>query len=271
VFENIAFGLRLKGIPRLKINQAVAEMAAFLEIGPLLQRRPNRLSGGERQRVALARALVMEPFVLLLDEPLSALDRATRDRIQRELKRIHTELRVTIIHITHDVTEAFFLADRLALMKDGQILQEGPPEEVCRRPRNQSVAELVGIENMLAATVENNRLLTALGEVHMPDLAYGASDLPPRISLTLPASSVELFPAGDPKDYLWQANLRISEIHHLNGTGMLALVLVHEGGDSLKTYLSPREAQALAPSLSVGLSLPVGLLAKGAHWVPREV
>jgi ABC-type Fe3+/spermidine/putrescine transport system ATPase subunit len=271
VFENIAFGLRLKGVPRLKINQVVSEMAAFLEIGALIKRRPNRLSGGERQRVALARALVMEPFVLLLDEPLSALDRATRSRIQRELKRIHTELGVTIIHITHDVSEAFFLADRLAVMKDGQILQEGSPEEVCRRPQSQSVAELVGLENMLAATVENSRLLTALGEIHLPQLAAGVSDLPQQVCLTLPGSSVELFPAGAPEDYLWQGSLKISEIRQMNGTGMLALVLVHEGGDSLKTYLSPREAAALAPSFSVGASVPVGLLGKGAHWVPSEV
>ena len=270
VFENIAFGLRLKGISRLKIHQAVAEMAAFLEIEPLLKRRPNRLSGGERQRAALARALVMEPLVLLLDEPLSALDMATRSRLQRELKRIHTELGVTIIHITHDVNEAFFLADRLAVMKDGRILQEGPPEEVCRRPRNQSVAELMGIENMLAATVENSRLVTAMGAIHLPQLAAGLSDLPPRVCLTLPGSSVELFPAGNPEDYLWQGSMRIAEIHQMNGTGMLALVLVHDGGDSLKTYLSPREAAALAASLSVGLSVPVGLLGKGAHWVPQE-
>ena len=91
VFDNIAFGLRLKGSPGRKIKKAVEEMAAFLEIGHLLKRRPNRLSGGERQRTALARALVMEPYVLLLDEPLSALDSASRIRIRHELKRIHTE------------------------------------------------------------------------------------------------------------------------------------------------------------------------------------
>jgi len=126
-------------------------------------------------------------------------------------------------------------------------LQEAPPEEVCRRPQSQSVAELVGIENMLAATVENNRLVTALEEIHLPQRATGVNDLPPRVSLTLPASSLELFPAGNPEDYLWQGNLRIAEIHQLNGTGMLALTLVHAGGDTLKTYLSPREGQALIP------------------------
>ena len=180
----------------------------------------------------------MEPLVLLLDEPLSALDMATRSRLQRELKRIHTELGVTIVHITHDVNEAFFLADRLAVMKDGRILQEGPPGEVCRRPCNQSVAELMGIENMLAATVANSRLVTSMGASIYPSLSPACRDLPPRVCLTLPGSSVELFPTGNPEDYLWQGSMRIAEIHQMNGTGMLALVLVHDGGDSLKTYLS---------------------------------
>lgn len=271
VFENIAFGLRRKGSPKPKIKQAVEEMAAFLEIGPLLQRRPNRLSGGERQRTALARALVMEPFVLLLDEPLSAMDRATRSRLQNELKRIHRQLGVTIIHITHDVTEAFFLADRLAVMKDGRILQEGSPAEVCRRPQSQSVAELMGIENLIAATVDNTRLVTALGDLDLRQLAGGGNDLPQRVYLTLPGSSVELFPAGNFQDYLWQGNLRISEVHQMNGTGMMTLLLVHDGGESLKTYLSPREAEALAASLEVGMTVPIGLLVKGAHWLPQEV
>jgi ABC-type Fe3+/spermidine/putrescine transport system ATPase subunit len=270
VFENIAFGLRLRGTPKAKIEQAVAEMAGFLEIGPLLQRRPSRLSGGERQRTALARALVMEPYVLLLDEPLSAMDRATRSRIQNELKRIHTELGVTIIHITHDVGEAFFLANRLAVMKAGQILQEGTPEEVCRRPRSQSVAELMGIENLITATVEDGRLVTGLGHLDRRHLAGGGRDLPARICLTLPGASVELFPARQPQDYLWQGSLRISEVHHLNGSGMVALILVHQGGESLKTYLSPREAEALAASIEVGLTVPVGLLSKWAHWVALE-
>jgi ABC-type Fe3+/spermidine/putrescine transport system ATPase subunit len=271
VFENIAFGLRRKGSPKPKIKQAVEEMAAFLEIGPLLKRRPNRLSGGERQRTALARALVMEPYVLLLDEPLSALDRATSSRIQNELKRIHRQLGVTIIHITHNVTEAFFLADRLAVMKDGQILQEGPPDEVCRRPQSHSVAELMGIENLIAATVEKARLVTAIGDLDLPQSAAGRNDLPKQVCLSLPGWSVELFPAGKPQDYMWQGSLRISEVHQMNGTGIMALLLVHDGGESLKTYLSPREAEALAASLRVGMTVPVGLLGKGVHWLPQEV
>jgi ABC-type Fe3+/spermidine/putrescine transport system ATPase subunit len=270
VFQNIAFGLRLRGITERKIKGTVEEMASFLEIRPLLKRPPRRLSGGERQRVALARALVMEPYVLLLDEPMSALDRVTRERIQNELKRIHTQLGVTIVHITHDLAEAFFLADYLAVMKDGRILQEGSPEEVCRRPNSRSVAELVGIENLITAKVENNRLLTVMGDVDLQKLSDSRDDLPERIFLTLPGWSIELFPAGKPQDYVWRGNLTISGVYSMNGTGVVEVTLFHNGGESLKTYLSRREAKAMSAHLKIGTAVPVGFLRKGVHWVPRE-
>ena len=271
VFQNIAFGLRLKGVPERKIKGAVDEMAGFLEIRPLLKRSPGRLSGGERQRVALARALVMKPYVLLLDEPLSALDRVTRSRIQKELKRIHTQLGVTIIHITHNLAEAFFLADHLAVMKDGCILQEGAPEEVCRRPADRSVAELVGIENLITAKVKDNRLVTVMGDVDSQKIFAGRDDLPERVCLTLPGWSIEIFPAGKPQDYIWQGNLSISSVYPMNDTGMVEVTLVHNGGESLKTYLSRREAKAMSPYLKTGTTVPVGFLGKGVHWVPQEV
>ncbi|MDR3568856.1 MAG: ATP-binding cassette domain-containing protein [Syntrophobacteraceae bacterium] len=270
VFSNIAFGLRLKGCPGGEIKKAVEDMAAFLEIEPLLKRRPNRLSGGERQRVALARALVIKPYVLLLDEPLSALDRALRRRVQNELKRIHEELGVTIIHITHDVAEAFLLSDRLAVMKGGRILQEGAPDEVCNRPASRSVAELTGIENLIEARVENGRLATSMGYADFWPLAAEAGDLPARVYLTLPGWSIELFPAGKPKEYIWRGTLTVRDVRPGNGTGIVELTLGHEGGELLRTHLSRREAQALSASLNRGTSVPVGLLAQGAHWVPHE-
>ncbi len=268
VFQNIAFGLRLKGTPERNISGAVAEMARFLDIEGLLKRRPARLSGGERQRVALARALVMEPHALLLDEPLGALDHAIRGRIQNELKRIHTELGVTILHITHDLEEAFFLADRLAVMKDGRILQEGVPDEVCRRPKSRYVAELVGIENLIAATVDDTKLSTAMGRLDRNRLPAGRDDLPERIWLTLPGWCIELFPEGDPQDYMWRGNLHVSAVLPLNTTGMVSVILKNGGGETLRTHLSRREAETRADSLAIGSTVSVGLLQEGVHWVP---
>ncbi len=269
VFDNIAFGLRLIGTRRREIKQIVEEMAGFLEIGHLLKRRPIRLSGGERQRTALARALAMKPYVLLLDEPLSALDRTSRSRIQDELKRIHTELSVTIVHITHNLTEAFFLADHLAVMKNGRILQEGPAQDVILRPANQSVAELIGIENLVAAVVEDKRLRSALGDMNfLPFSAAGETGFG-QICLTIPGWSIELFPEKSPEAYIWQGRMRISDVRQMT-TGV-SLKLVHDSGESLKASLSMREADILTGTSGIGRDVPVGIRRKGVHWVPRTI
>lgn len=150
VADNIAFGLRLnRHLPGDAVERRVAEMACLLSIHHLLHRSPNTLSGGERQRVALARALVTEPAVLLLDEPLSALDPQTRTGLQRELSRIHRQLKTTTLHVTHDFQEAVTLADRIGLLHQGRIVQVGTPEDIFRRPASSFVARFVGARNLL--------------------------------------------------------------------------------------------------------------------------
>ncbi|HOO54529.1 MAG TPA: ATP-binding cassette domain-containing protein [Methanothrix sp.] len=148
VKENIAFGLRSQKASPAEIEKKVAEASKLLGISHLHRRRPETLSGGEKQRVAMARAIVMEPKVLLLDEPLSALDGATRERLRRELKRIHQVYGTTIIHVTHNFEEVFALADRVAVMNGGEIVQVGTPEEVFRRPNCEMIANFVGVENV---------------------------------------------------------------------------------------------------------------------------
>lgn len=148
VKENIAFGLRSQKASPAVIEEKVAETSELLGISHLHRRRPETLSGGEKQRVAMARAIVMEPRVLLLDEPLSALDGATRERLRRELKRIHQAYGTTIIHVTHNFEEVFSLADRVAVMNGGEIVQVGTPEEVFRRPNCEMIANFVGVENV---------------------------------------------------------------------------------------------------------------------------
>jgi len=157
VAGNMAFGLRLRGMGRGEIERRVAAIGRLLGIEHLLHRMPETLSGGEAQRVALARALVVEPRLLLLDEPLSALDPETREALQRELGRVHRELGTTTIHVTHDFEEAVALGDKIAVLKEdrldgakreGRIVQVGRPEEIFRRPANEFVARFVGVRNI---------------------------------------------------------------------------------------------------------------------------
>ncbi len=267
VYGNIAFGLRLKDKVGTGMRHAVEEMAGFLEIAHLLKRRPKHLSGGERQRVALARALVLKPHMLLLDEPLSALDRSTRDRLRRELKRIHEEIGVAILHITHDLSEAFFLADRLLVMKQGAILQEGRPGEVFQRPADRFVAELLGIENFIPAEVgEGGRIfLEGMGSVDKRVFPTKPAEKLKRIYLTVPGWAIELFPERKNNVYLWCGMMKIVNLNHADG--YIELELEHESKVRLRTSLSRREAARLPVHIEVGKAVETGVLSDGPHWV----
>ena len=148
VFENIAFGLREQRLPFPGLRDRVTGISELLGISDLLERAPHTLSGGEQQRAAMARALVMRPRILLLDEPMSALDAASRIRLRQELKRIHRNTGTTVIHITHYFEDLFPLADRLAVMQDGAIVQVGTPEEIFNQPESDFVAHFTGMENI---------------------------------------------------------------------------------------------------------------------------
>jgi molybdate transport system ATP-binding protein len=154
VADNIGFGLKLRRQPRALIQQRVSDMARLLSIDHLLHRDPNTLSGGEQQRAVLARALVVEPRLLLLDEPLSALDPATREDLQRELARLHRALGTTTIHVTHDFEEAVALGDRIAVLNAGRIVQVGSPEAIFRKPASEFVARFVGVRNILQGDLQ---------------------------------------------------------------------------------------------------------------------
>ncbi|ADP77778.1 tungstate/molybdate transport system ATP-binding protein [Methanothermus fervidus DSM 2088] len=147
VHENIAFGLEVRG--ENDIDKKVKKIAELLGIKHLLHRYPRTLSGGEKQRVALARALIIEPKILLLDEPLSALDERIRDELMVELKRMHERFNISVLHVTHNFKEALALADRIGIMKDGKILQVGTPEEIFRKPKNEFIANFVGVKNLI--------------------------------------------------------------------------------------------------------------------------
>lgn len=149
VFENISFGLKVKKVAKEEIKTRVEEMMDLLKISHLADRLPRTLSGGEQQRTALARALIIYPKILLMDEPLSALDRKTRDELMQELKEIHRKFDVTLIHVTHNFDEALMLADRIAIMRNGEISQVGTSTEIFRHPADKFVADFVGAENII--------------------------------------------------------------------------------------------------------------------------
>jgi spermidine/putrescine transport system ATP-binding protein len=152
--ENVAFGLERKGVPKAERSGRVAEVLELVGLSGFSRRKPKQLSGGQQQRVALARALVNHPRVLLLDEPLGALDLKLRKQMQLELKRIQSEVGITFVHVTHDQEEAMTMADAIAVMNHGRIEQLGPPHELYERPANAFVAGFLGISNLLPGVVE---------------------------------------------------------------------------------------------------------------------
>ena len=162
VRDNIAFGLRQRKMSLDEQDVLVKEMSSLLEISPLLNRYPQTLSGGEQQRVALARALVLRPDILLLDEPLSALDGRTRERMRMELSRIRKLMGTTIVQITHHFDDVFALADRIAIMQGGRIVQVGETSEVFLHPSNTFVAEFLGIGNIIRGTSAKSGNITQI-------------------------------------------------------------------------------------------------------------
>ncbi|HEY8684559.1 MAG TPA: ABC transporter ATP-binding protein [Chloroflexota bacterium] len=153
VEDNVAYGLRVRRTPKQEMRRRVAESLALVRLSGFEKRRPSQLSGGQRQRVALARALINAPAVLLLDEPLGALDLKLRREMQFELKRIQTDVGITFLYVTHDQEEAMSMSDRVAVMSEGRIMQVGTPTQVYERPVDAFVAGFVGVSNLLQAKV----------------------------------------------------------------------------------------------------------------------
>jgi ABC-type Fe3+/spermidine/putrescine transport system ATPase subunit len=195
VFENVAYGLRRRAISRAEITRRVRDMLAFLGLPAEGAQSPLQLSGGQQQRVALARALVVEPDVLLLDEPLSNLDVKLRVRVRTELKEIQQALGKTTILVTHDQEEALSISDRIAVFDAGRIRQIGTPYEVYTRPTDPFVADFVGIANFVPATVRGGGghsiiLESALGQLSAEATAFGPGQ---QVTIVLRPTALRLF------------------------------------------------------------------------------
>src|SRR5690349_24054153 len=170
VEQNVSFGLRYKDVPKDEAGKKTEEALRLVQLEGFQKRRPSQLSGGQQQRVALARALVLNPAVLLLDEPLGALDAKLRKALQIELKALQQQVGITFIYVTHDQEEALTMSDRIAVMSDGRVEQVGPPSEVYEEPSTPFVADFLGVSNLMQAEGDgesNRRCKVTLGEFEL--------------------------------------------------------------------------------------------------------
>ena len=155
IYDNVAYGLKMKKVPKKEIKERVTEMLEMVQLSGFEKRYPSQLSGGQKQRVAIARALINRPKVLLLDEPLGALDLKLRKQMQLELKRLQKKLNITFIYVTHDQEEALTMSDRIAIMHDGVMDQIGSPSEIYERPATKFVATFIGETNVFDGTIKS--------------------------------------------------------------------------------------------------------------------
>ncbi|MBC3982581.1 ABC transporter ATP-binding protein [Streptomyces sp. AC536] len=232
VAGNVAFGLRMRRAGRGEADRTVAELLDLVGLPGAQRRAIAALSGGEQQRVALARALAPRPKLLMLDEPLGQLDRSLRERLVVELRQMFRQLGMTVLAVTHDQGEAFALADRVVVMRDGRIAQVGTPLEVWQRPASEFVARFLGFDNVVDATVQDAAAVTPWGEVPVP---VGASAGP--CQLLVRPTGVRLTSADDGLPCVVRART------FRGGLGV-SLLLQPERGPTLEAACSLREAPA---------------------------
>ena len=205
---NVGFGLRMKGVAKTERDQKARAMLEVVGLASAFDRKPHQLSGGQRQRVALARALLVEPTVLLLDEPLGALDLKLRRQMQDELKAIQKRVGTAFIHVTHDQEEAMALADHVVVMNHGRIEDQGPPERVYARPATRYTATFMGESTIVPGKVTNGMIETPLGRFPAPDGASHVAIRPEHVSLggDIPAQVTEVVYQGSFRRVTAKAN-----------------------------------------------------------------
>jgi len=255
VVDNIAYGLKMRGVGRDQRRKLAEEWLSRTGLADMAERLPHQLSGGQRQRVALARALIINPGVLLLDEPLGALDANLRRRMQSELKRLHREVGLTFIYVTHDQDEAIAMSDRIAVMRDGVIEQIGPPQSIYDHPQTEFVARFIGHCNVINAITmkqEDGAAICAaggLGSIRAATEVTIPCGTP--VSLALRPEGIETFALGDgsatnENERVNCAQLTVSDIDF---TGSAYRIRARAGdGQELDIELNRREASARLPN-----------------------
>jgi spermidine/putrescine transport system ATP-binding protein len=194
VLDNVSFGLRMNKVDKTTAAKKAHELIELVQLSGMEKRRPSQLSGGQQQRVALARALVNEPKVLLLDEPLGALDLKLRQEMQGELKSLQRELGVSFVFVTHDQEEALTMADRIAVMHNGKLLQVGTPEDIYERPANRFVADFIGQTNLLDAVVEDDDMIILENGTRL--MAPNPLPAGTKVAMSLRPEAVDIGPRG---------------------------------------------------------------------------
>jgi spermidine/putrescine transport system ATP-binding protein len=261
VADNVAFGLRMKRLPARQVIDRVERMLTLVELPSVGTRYPNQLSGGQQQRIALARALINEPTVLLLDEPLGALDLKVRRRMQQELKRIHREVGVTFIYVTHDQEEALTMSERIAVMNHGRIEQLDSPSAVYERPANKFVANFIGLTNALPGVVEGydggSFLVRLQCGVRLRGVATEGIPSGTRVEVTVRPEKIDLSPTRPMGDDNCLEG-RVGDVVYQGASTEYQVML--PDGSMLRATLPNHDARSRA-SIAVGSSI-------FAHWSP---
>ncbi len=249
VGDNVAFGLRMRGVGARQRRRQAEEMLARVGLPDTADRHPDELSGGQRQRVALARALVVEPRVLLLDEPLASLDPHLRDGMRELILDIQREEQVTTVVVTHDQEEAAVLADRVAIMFDGRIAQVGTARELHDRPADAEVARFLGSPNLLPGVRSGRIVETAAGALEVP---HGTAQDGP-VLVTIRPEAIVVAPASGP-------NILAGRVRDARDLGARVQVTVAVGDTQLTLVTRPDALRALLPGSDVRIRLPADAL-----------
>ena len=260
VYENVAYGLNVQHVPKQEIERRTAEVLELVQLVGYEKRAPNQLSGGQQQRVALARALVMQPKVLLLDEPLSNLDAKLREQMRTEIRRIQKSIDITSVYVTHDQIEAMTLSDRIVIMNNGIIEQVGTPSEVYRHPSTRFVADFIGRANFIEGRMVEQRgdmlVVEAFGQpLHVPFV--GTSSKPgSAVTLVLRPESARLHSADPANGHTW-----IGTIHRATYLGN-AVDYEVKIGEQIVTIqdTDPQREMVFADGEKVGVQALAGCL-----------